>query len=89
MRRAWNFGSALRDYIKSMTSDNRKISQYALRIGERIWYMTQGLERQLVDFLGTWVSPEASARYYRESPAAVLRLLQNFYRSLPHPRELY
>ena len=51
-----------------MMGNNYKISPYALRIGGRTWYLTQGLERQLVDFLGTWVSPEASARYLAQKP---------------------
>ena len=82
-------GSSLNDYIKRMPDDDLKISPHALRIGGRTWYITHGLDRQFVDFLGTWVSPEASARYYRESPPAVIRLLQKFFMSLPHPRDLY
>ena len=89
LRRALKPGPELKDYMKSMPDDDLQISPHALRIGGRTWYITQGLDRQFVDFLGTWVSPEASARYYRESPAAVIRLLQKFFKSLPHPRELY
>ena len=38
-----------------------------------------GLDKQFVDYLGTWASLEASARYYRANPAAVIRRLQKFY----------
>ena len=82
-------GSKLSSYVKLMTEDNRTISPYALRIGGRTWYISQGLDKQFVDFLGTWSSPEASARYYRETPATVLKILQKFYTSLPHPTALY
>ena len=82
-------GARLNTYLKLISEDDGKISPYALRIGGRTWYITRGLVRQLVDFLGTWSSPEASARYYRETPAAVLKMLQKFYASLPHPSVLY
>ena len=82
-------GTMLNSYLKLMTEDDRTVSPHALRIGGRTWYISQGLDKQLVDFLGTWSSPEASARYYRETPATVLRILQNFYASLPRPAELY
>ena len=88
-RKAFGKSAVLKSYVKSLTNDDLVLSPHALRIGGRTWYITQGMDRQFVDFLGTWVSPEASARYYRESPAAVLRMLQNFYCNLPHPRELY
>ena len=48
------------------------IAPYALRIGGRTWFLANGLDRQFVDFLGTWKSPDASARYYRAAPKAVL-----------------
>ena len=82
-------GSKLDSYLKQLTEDSRTISPHALRIGGRTWYISQGMEKQFVDFLGTWASPEASARYYRETPAAVLRILQRFYSSLPLPEDLY
>ena len=82
-------GARLNTYLKLISEDDGKISPYALRIGGRTWYITRGLDKQLVDFLGTWSSPEASARYYRETPAAVLKMLQKFYASLPHPSVLY
>ena len=82
-------GAKLNAYLKHISSDVGKISPYALRIGGRTWYISQGMDKQLVDFLGTWSSPEAAARYYRETPAAVLRILRRFYGSLPHPCVLY
>ena len=88
-RKGCGSSSVLNSYVKSLTDDDLVLSPHALRIGGRTWYISQGVDRQFVDFLGTWVSPEASARYYRESPAAVIRVLQNFYRDLPPPRELY
>ena len=44
------------------------------------------MDRQFVDYLGTWKSPEASARYYRERPVAVLII--KFYISLGDPDTL-
>ena len=82
-------GSKLNSYVKQLTGEDSKISPHALRIGGRTWYISQGLEKQFVDFLGTWASPEASARYYRETPATVLRILQKFYASLPPPAAMY
>ena len=46
------------------------------------------MDRQFVDYLGTWKSPEASARYYRERLAAVLKRLIKFYGSLGDPESL-
>ena len=37
------------------------------------------MDRQLVDFLGTWKSPEASARYFRGDPRAVILMVRIFY----------
>ena len=82
-------GPMLNSYLKQVTCDDRTVSPHALRIGGRTWYISQGLDKQFVDFLGTWSSPEASARYYRETPATVLRILQTFYAALPRPAELY
>ena len=33
----------------------------------------------MVDFLGTWKSPEASARYFRAAPQEILKLLKQFF----------
>ena len=88
-RKALGSSAVLKSYVKSLTAEDLVLSPHALRIGGRTWYITQGMDRQFVDYLGTWISPEASARYYRESPAAVLRMLQNFYMNLPPPSELY
>ena len=55
------------------------IAPYSLRIGGRTWLLTNGVDRQFADYLGTWASPDASARYYRENPEEVLRRLQRFY----------
>ena len=43
--------------------------------------ISNGMDRQLVDFLGTWKSPDASARYFRANPRAVLLLVRKFYLS--------
>ena len=73
-----------------MTGDAlKKFSPHTLRIGGRTWYISQGMDRQFVDYLGTWVSPEASARYYRENPVAVIRKVREFYAGLKHPRDLF
>ena len=69
----------IQEFLKGICGTHVNIAPYALRIGGRTWLLTQGMDRQLVDFLGTWKSPEASARYYRENPDEVLRLLQRFY----------
>ena len=47
--------------------------------GGRTWKLSNGMDRQLVDFLGTWKSPEASARYFRGNPSAILRMVRKFY----------
>ena len=62
-----------------------KVPMYALRIGGRTWNISQGMDIQFVDYLGTWKSPEASARYYREQPAAVLKKIRQFYYNLRDP----
>ena len=64
------------------------VATYALRIGARTWLISQGLDRQFVDFLGTWASPEASARYFRANQAAVLQKIRRFYANLPNPAML-
>ena len=66
-------------YVQKITESKQPVSPYALRIGGRTWYLSQDLDRQFVDYLGTWSSPEAAARYYRASPSAVLQKLQRFY----------
>ena len=43
------------------------------------------MDRQFVDYLGTWKSPKASARYYRERSAAVLKRLIKLYMELGDP----
>ena len=59
-------GENLKSYLKLLTSNNTPVSPYALRIGGRTWYIIEGMNRQFVDYLGTWKSPESSAGYYRE-----------------------
>ena len=76
-------GQSLGRYIQDLTKSSRSVSPYALRIGGRTWHLSHGMDRQFVDYLGTSSSPEASARYYRESPSTVLKLLQQFYCSNP------
>ena len=75
-------------FLQVVTGSRKPVSLYALRIGGRTWNISQGLDRQFVDYLGTWKSPEASARYYREEPAAVLLKIRKFYLSLPEPTTL-
>ena len=81
-------GDSLKNYLKTLTTNSTPVSPYALRIGGRTWYITQGMDRQFVDYLGTWKSPEASAKYYRERPAAVLKKLIKFYATIPDPSEV-
>ena len=78
-------GKSVNEYLQTLTGSKQPVPFYALRIGGRTWNISQGLDRQFVDYLGTWKSPEASARYYREQPAAVLRKLRRFYYRLPNP----
>ena len=78
-------GAALQEYLQRLISCKSPVSPYALRIGGRTWNITHGMDRQFADYLGTWKSPEASARYYRERPAAVLKKLTKFYVSLGDP----
>ena len=72
-------GRILQSFLKKLVQQNKKLSPHALRIGGRTWYLSKGLDKQFVDYLGTWASSEASARYYRANPAAVIRRLQKFY----------
>ena len=69
----------LTKYLQSLTGLEQHIAPYAMRIGGRTWFLAQGMDRQLVDFLGTWKSPEASARYFRAAPQSVFRLLIRFF----------
>ena len=81
-------GKKLREYLQSLLDTEASLSPYAPRIGGRTWYISQGLDRQFVDYLGTWSSPEASARYFRARPGAVLRKCRQFYYNLRDPRIL-
>ena len=72
-------GRILQSFLKKLVSENKKLSPHALRIGGRTWYLSKGIDKQFVDYLGTWASSEASARYYRANPAAVIRRLQKLY----------
>ena len=72
-------GKTLAGYLQKLASTTETVAPYALRIGGRTWYLSNEMDRQFVDYLGTWKSPEASARYYRERPATVLKRLSNFY----------
>ena len=81
-------GARLRKFLQGLTDSKNPVPLYTLRIGGRSWNISQGLDRQFVDYLGTWKSPEASARYYRDAPASVLRKLQKFYEGLPDPQTL-
>ena len=49
-----------------------------------IYFIVSG---KFVDYLGTWKSPEASARYYRERPAAVLKKVAKFHMSSGNPED--
>ena len=81
-------GAPLKTYLQQLVSSKTPVSPYAFNIGGRTWNITHGMDRQFVDYLGTWKSPEASARYYRERPAAVLKKLIKFYASLGDPESL-
>ena len=70
---------SLTKYLQRLTALKQNIAPYALRIGGRTWLLTKGMYRQFVDFLGTWKSPEASARYFRAAPREVLLMLRRFY----------
>ena len=72
-------GASLEKYLRRITGNPTPVAPYALRIGGRTWYLSHGLDRQFVDYLGTWSSPEASARYFRARPAVVLAMLRRFY----------
>ena len=80
-----NKGSRLTKYLKAITGIDQNIAPYALRIGGRTWLIANGMDRQFVDFLGTWKSPEASARYFRAAPREVLKFLRRFYSKHAYP----
>ena len=69
----------LSNYLKKIAGSNTTAAPYALRIGGRTWKISQGKDRQMVDFMGTWKSPDASARYFRGNPRAVLLIARIFY----------
>ena len=71
-----NRGKKFTMYLQELNGITSSIAPYALRIGGRTWLISKGLDRQFVDYLGTWKSHEASSRYYRGSPRAVLHLLR-------------
>ena len=74
-----NGGMKLTKYLQRLVGINDYIAPYALRIGGRTWLLTKGVDRQFVDFLGRWKSPEASARYFRAAPREVLLMLRQCY----------
>ena len=74
--------NALPSFLTKLAGDEITVSPHALRIGCRTYYLSNNLDKQFVDFLGTWANPEASARYYRASPDAVLRRLQHCFMCL-------
>ena len=78
-----NRGQKFTKYLQELNGISSSIAPYALRIGGRTWLISNGLDRQFVDYLGTWKSHEASARYYRGAPRAVLHMLRKFYLTLP------
>ena len=71
--------SKLATYLQRIVGSTTSVAPYALRIGGRTWTISHGLDRQMVDFLGTWKSPDASARYFRGNPRAVLLLVRKFF----------
>ena len=77
--RTLNRKMTLTKYLQRLTGLRQSIAPYALRIGGRTWLLAMGMDRQFVHFLGTWKSPEASARYFRAAPREVLLMLQRFY----------
>ena len=67
------------DHLKMVTGSSSSVAPYALRIGGRTWKLSNGMDRQLVDFLGTWKCPDASSRYFRGNPSAILLMVREFY----------
>ena len=80
-----NKGHKFIEYFKQISGLSNDFVLYGLRISGRTWMLSHGMDRQFCDFLGTWKSPDASARYYRASPMAVLRRVRAFYLQLPDP----
>ena len=80
-------GKKLGEYLQSIMNSDNSISPYALRIGGRTWYLSRGMDRQFTDYLGTWKSPQASARYFRARPGAVLKICRRFFYKQQDPRE--
>ena len=74
-----NKNMKLTRYLQRLSGISQNIAPYALRIGGRTWLLANGMDRQLVDFLGTWKSPEASARYFRADLREVLLMPRRFY----------
>ena len=82
-------GKHLPKYLQQLAGSESPVAAYTLRIGGRTWKLTNGMDRQMVDYLGTWKSPEASARYFRGNPHSVLQLVRTFYlKSDPHIKNL-
>ena len=81
--KAVNRGRKFTEYFQRISGLEETFAPYALRIGGRTWMLNQGMDRQFCDFLGVWKSPDASARYYRGNPHAVINRLKRFYFSLP------
>ena len=77
--RSLNGGRKLTKYLQTLVGVRDNIAPYALRIGGRTWLLTKGMDRQFVDFLGRWKSPEASARYFRAAPREAIIMLRQFY----------
>ena len=78
-----NRGKKFTQYLSYISGVDDEYAPYALRIGGRTWFLNHGLDRQFCDFLGVWKCPDASARYYRANPHAVLRRLRRFLFNLP------
>jgi len=74
-------------HLKLVTGASSTVAPYALRIGGRTWKISNGMDRQLVDFLGTWKCPDASARYCRANPRAILLMVREFYITKDPARE--
>ena len=79
--KALNKEKRLTEYLQFISGLDHYIAPYALRVGGRTWLLSEGMDRQFVDFLGTWKSPDASARYHRAAHKAVLISLRRFYAS--------
>ena len=75
------------DHLKMITGSSSTVAPYALRIGGRTWKLSNGMDRQLVDFLRTWKCSDASARYFRGNPRAILLMVRKFYLTKDPSRE--